>query len=47
MHSAVPGVDRSTGGRLKAKKESSLAWLECEMNKGKRKPVLGRVLLMT
>lgn len=47
MDSAIPGVGRSMGGRFKAKKEPSLAWLECKMNKGRRKPVLGRVLLMT
>lgn len=47
MASTIPGVDRNMGRRVKVEKESSPAWLECKTNKGKRKPVLPRVLWIT
>lgn len=46
MDSAVSGVDGSMEERLKAEKEPCPDWLEFRMDSGRRKAVLGTVLLV-
>ena len=47
MGIAVPGVDGSVEERLKAEKEPRPDWLEFRRDNGRRKAVLGTVLLVT